>query len=177
MPQRVSVTMEGRPVIVRAWKYDVKGTGGHNVPVYFLDTDLEENSASDRTLTHYLYGGDRHYRLCQEVVLGIGGIRMLRALGYHEVRRYHMNEGHASLLILELLMERAKALGDAVITKEHIDAIRPRCVFTTHTPVAAGHDQFSLELVHQVLGPAGPFAEREQQFCCDGVLNLRNNFV
>lgn len=172
MPQRVSVTIEGRPVIVRAWKYEVKGISGHSVPVYFLDTDLEENSASDRVLTHYLYGGDRHYRLCQEVVLGIGGIRMLRALGYNEVRRYHMNEGHASLLILELLMEHAKALGDAVITKEHIDAIRPSCVFTTHTPVAAGHDQFSLELVHQVLGPAGPFAEREQEFCCDGVLNL-----
>jgi starch phosphorylase len=172
MPQRVSVTIEGRNVVVRAWKYEVKGISGHSVPVYFLDTDLEENSASDRMLTHYLYGGDRHYRLCQEVILGIGGIRMLRALGYDEVRRYHMNEGHASLLILELLMEHAKALGDTVITKEHIDAIRPRCVFTTHTPVAAGHDQFSLELVHQVLGPAGPFAEREQEFCCDGVLNL-----
>jgi starch phosphorylase len=172
MPQRVSVTIEGRNVLVRAWKYEVKGISGHSVPVYFLDTDLEENAASDRTLTHYLYGGDRHYRLCQEVVLGIGGIRMLRALGYNEVRRYHMNEGHASLLILELLMEHAKALGDSVISKEHIDVIRPRCVFTTHTPVSAGHDQFSLELVHQVLGPAGPFAEREQEFCCDGVLNL-----
>jgi starch phosphorylase len=172
MPQRVSVTIEGRSVVVRAWKYEVKGIGGHSVPVYFLDTDLGENSESDRTLTHYLYGGDRRYRLCQEVILGIGGIRMLRALGYDEVHRYHMNEGHASLLILELLMEHAKALGDSVITKEHIDAIRPRCVFTTHTPVAAGHDQFSLELVHQVLGPAGPFAEREQEFCCDGVLNL-----
>jgi len=97
---------------------------------------------------------------------------MLRALGYSEVRRYHMNEGHASLLILELLLEHAKARGDTIITKAHIDAIRPRCVFTTHTPVAAGHDQFSLELVHQVLGPSGPFAEREQEFCCDGVLNL-----
>ena len=172
MPQRVSVTIEERNVAVRAWKYEVKGITGHTVPVYFLDTDLEENAASDRALTHYLYGGDRHYRLCQEVVLGIGGIRMLRALGHNEVRHYHMNEGHASLLILELLMEHAKALGDTVITKEHIDAIKPRCVFTTHTPVAAGHDQFSLELVHQVLGPAGSFAEREQEFCCDGVLNL-----
>ncbi len=172
MPQRVSVTIEGRSVIVRAWKYEVKGVGGHSVPVYFLDTDLEENATSDRALTHYLYGGDQHYRLCQEVVLGIGGIRMLRALGYDEMRRYHMNEGHASLLILELLLEHAKVLGDAVITKQHIDAIRPRCVFTTHTPVTAGHDQFSLELVHQVLGPAGPFAQREQEFCCDGVLNL-----
>jgi glycogen phosphorylase len=172
MPQRVSVTIEGRSVVVRAWKYEVKGVGGHIVPVYFLDTDLDENAAIDRTLTHFLYGGDRHYRLCQEVILGIGGIRMLRALGYSEVRRYHMNEGHASLLILELLLEHAKARGDTIITKAHIDAIRPRCVFTTHTPVAAGHDQFSLELVHQVLGPSGPFAEREQEFCCDGVLNL-----
>lgn len=172
MPERASVEIEERTVMLRSWKYEVKGVGGHMVPVYLLDADLEGNADTDRTLTHYLYGGDMYYRLCQEAILGIGGIRMLRALGYREVERYHMNEGHASLLVLELLAEYANALGDSVIAQKHVDAIRPRCVFTTHTPVPAGHDQFSLDLVHRVLGPGGSFRDREREFCCEGVLNL-----
>ncbi len=103
MPQRAAVVIEGRTVSLRCWRYDVVGEGGYSVPVYFLDADLPENSEWDRTLTHYLYGGDQHYRLCQEVILGIGGVRMLRALGYDRISRYHMNEGHASLLTLQLL--------------------------------------------------------------------------
>jgi starch phosphorylase len=172
MPARAVVQIEGRQVTLRCWEYKVKGISGHVVPVYFLDTDIEGNAEDDRTLTHYLYGGDVRYRLCQEVILGIGGIRMLRALGYPELRKYHMNEGHAGLLILELLLERARATTDSLVTQKHIDAVKPDCVFTTHTPVPSGHDQFQLELVHRVLGPAGPFAEREREFCCDGVLNL-----
>jgi len=111
MPPRISVTIEGRAVALRAWKYDVAGPADFSVPVYFLDTDLPENSEWDRTLTHYLYGGDLHYRLCQEVVLGIGGVRMLRALGHRDITRYHMNEGHSSLLALELLDEEAQRAG------------------------------------------------------------------
>ncbi|MEX0789348.1 MAG: alpha-glucan family phosphorylase, partial [Actinomycetota bacterium] len=97
LPQRGSATMEGRTVQIRAWEYIVRGVSGFTVPVYLLDTDLPENTPWDRTLTDHLYGGDEHYRLCQEVVLGIGGVRLLRALGYAHLSRFHMNEGHASL--------------------------------------------------------------------------------
>ena len=80
MTSRVTVVVEGREVQVRCWRYEVQGITGHGVPVYYLDTDLPENAEPDRALTHYLYGGDKRYRLCQEVVLGFGGVRMLRAL-------------------------------------------------------------------------------------------------
>ena len=96
---------------LRAWQYDVRGTSGGVIPVYLLDTDLPENTEWDRQLTENLYGGDQWYRLCQEIVLGMGGVRMLRALGYHEIIRFHMNEGHAALLSIELLSERAHWFG------------------------------------------------------------------
>ncbi len=172
VPTRIHVEICGRRVQLRAWRYTVKGARGGTVDVFLLDTDLADNQESDRTLTDYLYGGDPTYRLCQEVVLGIGGVRMLRALGYDAVERYHMNEGHSSLLILELLAEAAAKAGDPVIEQRHIDAVRSLCVFTTHTPVAAGHDRFPLSLVHQVLGPAGPFQALEREYCTDGELNL-----
>lgn len=171
MPQRASVTVEGRNVQIRAWKYDVKGVRGHTIPVYFLDTDLPDNAEGDRTLTHFLYGGDKRYRLCQETILGIGGVRILRALGYGAIQRFHMNEGHASLLTLELLDEHAKAAARDSITHDDIEAVRKLCVFTTHTPVAAGHDQFSMDLVNQVLGRREIYAMHEV-FCCEGVLNM-----
>lgn len=171
MSQRVSVTLEGRPVQLRCWKYEVIGAGGYTVPVYLLDTDLTENSAWDRTLTHMLYGGDPHYRLCQEVVLGIGGVRTLRALGYDGIRRFHMNEGHASLLTVELLDEEVRRAGRDTMTPGDIEAVRQQCIFTTHTPVAAGHDQFPLELVTRVLDRQ-EMVELQEVFCCDGVLNM-----
>jgi starch phosphorylase len=149
---RADVSLEGRTVHVRAWRYEARGLGGFVVPVFFLDTDVPENSPWDRTLTDYLYGGDEHYRLCQEVVLGIGGIRMLRQLGFQGIERYHMNEGHASLLTWELLREQAQRSGRSEPTAADVEAVRHQCVFTTHTPVAAGHDQFPLELVNRVLG-------------------------
>jgi starch phosphorylase len=105
MPQRTSLTIEGRTVQLRCWKYEVCGVGGYTIPLYFLDADLSGNSEYDRTLTHFRYGGDQYYRLCEEIILGIGGVRMLRALGYEKLDRFHMNEGHASLLVLELLDE------------------------------------------------------------------------
>ena len=170
--EKVVVNIEGRPVKVRAWKYDVKGISGYTVPVYLLDTDMEENAEQDRTLTHYLYGFEQHYRLCQEVVLGIGGVKILRALGYNEIERFHMNEGHAGLLTIELLEEQLRKKGEnASITAEDVSEVRKQCVFTTHTPVAAGHDQFPLEMVHQVLGVARCF-RAENVFCCDKVLNM-----
>lgn len=97
---------------------------------------------------------------------------MLRALRYAEVARYHMNEGHPSLLVLELLQERRDAMGRPASTREDADAVRRQCVFTTHTPVPAGHDQFPLDLVYRVLGPRGPFRDLEQQLCCEGALNM-----
>src|SRR5512135_957714 len=171
LPERVSVTIEGRAVALRAWKYEVAGPGDFSVPVFFLDTDLAENSEWDRTLTHYLYGGDQHYRLCQEVVLGIGGVRMLRALGYRAISRYHMNEGHSSLLALELLDEEAARAGRPSATREDIQTVRTKCVFTTHTPVVAGHDQFPMALVNQVLGRQ-EVVEMKDVFCCGEVLNM-----
>jgi starch phosphorylase len=95
LPDRVTVPLEGRLVHLRAWRHDLNGATGGLVPVYLLDTYLPQNTEWDRTLTDSLYGGDSHYRLCQEVILGIGGVRMLRALGHRNIARFHMNEGHA----------------------------------------------------------------------------------
>jgi starch phosphorylase len=151
MPARATVKIDGRPITLRCWKYEVQGQGGYMVPVFLLDSDLPENSEGDRCLTHYLYGGDSFYRLCQEVVLGIGGIRMLRALGYDSIDRFHMNEGHASLLVLELLQTEAAKGGRSLIDVNDLSSVRQRCIFTTHTPVPAGHDQFPLTALSHVL--------------------------
>jgi starch phosphorylase len=172
MPARASVTIEGRTVHLRAWHYPVRGISGFTVPVYFLDADLPDNAAWDRTLTDTLYGGDPHYRLCQEALLGIGGVRMLRALGYTAITRFHLNEGHASLLTLELLDEQAQRAGRTAFTHDDVEVVRQHCVFTTHTPVPAGHDQFPLELVEHVLGPREAFHTMHEVFCCEGVLNM-----
>jgi len=171
LPQRTSVTIEGRTVFLRAWEYAVAGPGDFSVPVYFVDADLPENSEWDRKLTHYLYGGDLHYRLCQEVILGIGGVKMLRSLGHQTIERYHMNEGHSSLLALELLDEEAVRAGRQTPIREDIEAVREKCVFTTHTPVAAGHDQFPMELVNQVVGRR-EVEEMRDVFCCGDLLNM-----
>jgi len=168
---RVQVSIEGRTVHLRAWQYTVTGIGSHAVPVILIDTDLPENSEWDRTITHYLYGGDAHYRLCQEVILGIGGVRILRGLGYKHITRYHMNEGHASLLGLELLDESARVMTRSRFGQEDIEWVRSQCVFTTHTPVPAGHDKFPLDHVGRVLGRSDIFATHEV-FCCAGELNM-----
>src|SRR5271166_694686 len=143
----VTVSLETRKVELRAWRYTAKGVRGYEVPIYFLDADLPSNDARDRELTGQLYGGDPYYRLSQEVLLGIGGVRMLRALGHTELMRYHMNEGHAALLTLELLEEEAKCAGRTSIKGEDIEKVRAKCVFTTHTPVPAGHDKFPVEFL------------------------------
>lgn len=148
LPARVTVTIEGRPVLVGAWRYDITGVTGYQVPLILLDVNLEVNTPDDRELTSWLYGGDERYRLAQEIILGIGGLRMLQALGYSALERLHMNEGHAALLVLELLRQNRKGTS-AVLD---FDDVRQRCVFTTHTPVPAGHDQFSYELFARVAG-------------------------
>ena len=151
--EKVSVWIEGRKVLIKAWIYFVESPRGGSIPVIYLDTDLPENSAEDKTLTDQLYGGDESYRIKQEVILGIGGVRMLRKLGFH-VKKYHMNEGHAAFLTLELLQEFKKDI-EEVWDEDHIWDIEPvkdLCVFTTHTPVEAGHDKFTYELFNRVLG-------------------------
>ncbi len=170
-PQRVSVRLEGREVRLRAWQRDVKGAGGFTVPVYFLDSDLPENSQQDRALTHDLYGGDAHYRLCQEAILGIGGVRMLRELGYKGIERYHMNEGHAAFLALELLEEQAGQTGKRPISADDLQAVRERCVFTTHTPVPAGQDRFPRDMVADVIG-RHDVLDMPDQCSFEGMVNM-----
>jgi starch phosphorylase len=169
--QRVTVSIEGRAVAVRAWRYDVRGLGGV-VPVYLLDTDIEGNTEWDRRLTDSLYGGDQRYRLCQEVILGVGGVDFLEAVGHDQIVTYHMNEGHSALLVLGLLEEDAGGRVPEWISESARNAIRHRCVFTTHTPVPAGQDQFPAELVRKVLGEPAASA----LLACDGkvddVLNM-----
>ena len=154
LPPRVTVEIERRPVQICAWRYMVTGVTGFQVPVYLLDTALSENGPEDRKLTDVLYGGDNAYRLGQEIVLGLGGVRMLRALGHQRLARFHMNEGHSALLVLALLEEQLAAQASHTsVTPDVIEAVRAQCVFTTHTPVPAGHDQFPSELAHCLLGP------------------------
>ncbi len=152
----IAVSIEGRPVWIRPWLYIVTCPICHQIPVLLLDTDLEQNAPEDRSITDHLYGGDDIYRLKQEIVLGIGGARILRALGF-DIRTYHLNEGHAALLTLELLRRRRRAASDPNVPHPNglvheADHVRDMCVFTTHTPVEAGHDRFSYEEVGRILG-------------------------
>jgi len=151
LPETVQVEIERRTVQARAWQYNVIGTSGYVVPLILLDTNVEGNTDGDRALTDYLYGGDQRYRLAQEILLGIGGVRMLRALGYSGVEKFHMNEGHASLLVMELLKDATQP------AEWDFERVRNQCVFTTHTPVPAGHDQYGYDLVERVLGQTVPF--------------------
>jgi starch phosphorylase len=170
-PARVTVLIEDRIVNVRAWRYDVEGRFGHIVPIYLLDTDLEVNTGWDRGLTDHLYGGDENYRMQQEIALGMGGVRMANALGLR-VNVYHMNEGHASLLTLALLERQLCGGPLRAATETDIEHVRRQCVFTTHTPVPAGHDRFSTEQSIRILG--GERTARLQQLGCfrDGMLNM-----
>jgi glycogen phosphorylase len=147
-----TVTIEGREVHVRAWKFAVKGVRGHEVPVYLLDTKLPENSEWDQTLTDTLYGGDEHYRLCQEIVLGMGGAALLQAMRFEGETIYHLNEGHSALLTLQLLERQLDGRQHFELDDADLEAVRQRCIFTTHTPVPAGHDKFPLDMVRHVLG-------------------------
>ena len=167
----VTIKIEDRPVNIRAWLYRVEGESPSQIPVLLLDTNLPENSPWDRTLTDYLYGGDQHYRLCQEAVLGIGGIEMLNALGHHGISSYHMNEGHSALLTLALLEHRLASAGLGSTSEQDIDAVRKKCIFTTHTPVPAGHDQFPWDMVEHVLGPERTGVLRGS-LCCNDSLNM-----
>jgi starch phosphorylase len=145
LPSTTTVNIDDREIKIRAWLYQVKGVSGFIVPIFFLDTNIDENSDWDRTLTKYLYGGDNRYRLAQEIVLGIGGVKILDALGYTTIDKYHMNEGHAALGTLKLYD-----------IYNDVERVREQCVFTTHTPVAAGHDQFDMSYAKPMIGELLP---------------------
>lgn len=145
LPNRIEVTIQGQKVIVGVWRYDITGIDGFVVPIYLLDTNFLDNSSYARSLTQNLYAGE--LRLDQEVLLGIAGVKMLRALGYNDVKTFHMNEGHASFVPLELLKENN--FSD--------EAVRNMCVFTTHTPIPEGHDRFSYDHARKVAGDNLPW--------------------
>ncbi len=147
----VTVIIEERSVAIKAWRYDLVGVTGDIIPIYMLDTDLPQNDERDRRLTDYLYGGDGDYRLRQEAVLGIGGALILAELGYVPAV-YHMNEGHAALLTVALMKMQLSGAPLSSITEQDVSAIREHCVFTTHTPVPAGHDRFSRDQARRILG-------------------------
>jgi glycogen phosphorylase len=165
------ITMQGRDILIRAWRFDVVGTSGHIVPVFLLDTDIDGNDLYDRRLTDHLYGGDTYYRLCQEAILGLGGVALLKELGVTpEV--CHMNEGHAALLSIGLLEERLKGVSLEQATDDDVNAVAARCVFTTHTPVPAGHDQFGLDQMYTVLGQERGAAIERFGGVHNGLLNM-----
>jgi len=170
LPYRVSVQIEGREVQIQAWLYNVQSLTGGSIPVFFLDTNLQSNSPEHRDLTAHLYGGDQAYRLKQEIVLGLGGFRMLDEMGF-EIKKYHMNEGHASLLTLDLLNRFKKPIEDVWDERLVWDRSRVRrlCVFTTHTPVEAGHDKFPYDLVSRVMGDIIPLQFLQELAGRDGL--------
>lgn len=138
-PLVCSVGIATSQVSFKAWRANV----GRN-PVYLLDTNLPENDQLYRDLTLHVYGGDTATRIMQEIVLGVGGVRLLRALGV-QPSVYHMNEGHAAFLVFELIREK---MAEGLAFADALAATREECLFTTHTPVEAGHDRFSNDLMH-----------------------------
>ena len=141
LPVEFILPLQGHNVRIQAWQYTYSGLTGHTIPIYLLDTDIEGNRQDDRNITLRLYSGDKNHRILQEAILGFGGIRLLETLGIRDIETYHMNEGHCSFLTLELLRKYHGREAD----------VRKRCVFTTHTPVPAGHDHFAMERCKNLL--------------------------
>lgn len=158
LDKRIQLKICGEPVVVGIWCYYVRGITGHVVPIYFLDTNLSENSEHIREATRRLYLGDKKCRLIQETLLGIGGVKVLKSLGYN-IDVYHINESHAALLILELIRE----LRDTTL-------VHKKCVFTTHTPLPTGHEEYGVALLKEVL--AEEYHPILQTLVPDDVLNM-----
>jgi glycogen phosphorylase len=167
-PCIVAVPLGDRAVLTNVWKVAVG-----RISLYLLDTGLEENAPQDRDLSARLYGGDRETRLQQEIILGIGGVRALRALGIAPAV-WHLNEGHAAFVVLQRIYE---LLSENASFDEALDSVRRATIFTTHTPVAAGHDAFPFDRVeHHLAGAWGPLSEHRGRFLAlgeyDGVFNM-----
>lgn len=167
-----AVEIGGRTVLLQLWHYHLAGIEGGGLPVLLLDAAHPDNVPEDRSLTDALYGGDNRHRLAQETVLGLGGVAALRALGYGEKLTYHMNEGHSALLALALLEQISDGGGAEDVSPEGLDRVRRRCVFTTHTPVPAGHDEFPRQLVESVLGDRRAEALARVGYLPNGLLNM-----
>ena len=161
-PAVITLNVRGQTIHVGAWKYDVIGETGHVVPILLLDTDVEQNTPEQRAYTHVLYDATPHQRFVQEMILGVGGVKMLRTLGYNDIETFHMNEGHAALLTLELLREN----------KGDVDRTKQSCMFTTHTPVGAGHDVFPYEMATPFMGDLAPEDKEFRQFGGKDALNM-----
>ena len=138
---RFTLRLRGRDVWIQVYRFDYAGYGGQVVPIYFLDTDVEENIKDDRIISQRLYSGNKDHRILQEAILGFGGARLLDETGQKTIKKYHMNEGHCSFLVLHLLEK----------FNSDIEKVKSLCHFTTHTPVPAGHDHFSENRVKKLL--------------------------
>jgi starch phosphorylase len=143
-PLQVEVSIRERTVLAQIWRADIG-----RVPLYLLDTNIAANEETDRWVTGHLYGGDRETRIVQEMLLGIGGVRLLRKLGIQPAV-FHLNEGHSAFLTLELARELVQSGGLPFVAAAKL--VRQQCVFTTHTPVAAGNDEFDVELLSRSFG-------------------------
>ncbi len=155
LKERIKIKIGQDVVVVQAWQYLIKGYCGYLVPVYFLDTNLKVNKKIYRDLTGTLYQAGNEYRFMQEIILGMAGVRILKKLGYNEIKKYHLNEGHAALVPVELynsslLKTKPKKLAE----------VKEKCVFTTHTPVEAGHDLFEVNLIKALI-PNFPWHYKE----------------
>lgn len=174
LPTKTLVSMDNRDVKIQAWLHIIKSHTGGEVPILFLDTDIPGNDDEDRKISDRLYGGVSELRLRQEIILGIGGARILRALNF-PVKKYHMNEGHASLLTLELLSSTGGPMeniwNDTGQFDRKLQEIMEKCVFTTHTPVEAGHDRFPYDLVERLMPPEVPM-KLLKQISGDNSLNM-----
>lgn len=142
LPIKFTLPLRKRDVLIQVYEYRYVGLTGHEIPIYFLDTNVEENFYDDQIITMRLYSGDKDHRILQEAILGFGGIKLLEELKYNDIETYHMNEGHASFIIMQLLKK---------FDGNH-EEVRKRCHFTTHTPVAAGHDEFAIDRCERLLG-------------------------
>ena len=146
LPNKFSIKIRGREVWIQAYEYLHTSETGHIIPIYFLDTDIDENISEDRMITLRLYSGDKNHRILQESILGFGGIRFLDTYDFDSIEKFHMNEGHSSFLTLALLEKYNK----------NEEKVKSMCHFTTHTPVAAGHDNFSTERCSNILNSLMP---------------------
>lgn len=143
---KVKIKIGNDLVLVQAWEYLIKGCGGYFVPVYFLDTNLRVNKKIYRDLTGTLYQAGNEYRFMQEIILGIAGVKILEKMGYNNIKKYHLNEGHAALVPIELYNN-----SKAKTRQKKLEEVKEKCVFTTHTPVEAGHDLFAVKLIKQLI--------------------------
>lgn len=172
--ETIKLEIQDRIVHVDIWQLDLQGKYGHKVPIFFLSTNNEMNPQWDRDLTKHLYAADGYVRLCQEIILGIGGVRALDAVGIDDISSYHMNEGHSVTLTMELL--RKKSFDQS--------KVKQLCTFTSHTPIPAGHDYFDYDLAFKTFGKMMPpniqqYATQERLGMTELALNMsrRSNSV